>query len=341
MKKTSLKDIAQQTGVSFTTVSIVLNGNGKERKISKRVIEEVTKVAEELNYRPNQYAKGLRTGRTNTLGLIVDDISNYFFGHLAKYVEEEAAKFGYTVMFCSSENNEGRARNVLGTLMDKHMDGYIIAPTIGMTNEIRHHLVEQNRPLVLIDRYIQDLSCSYVTIDNYKGAFDAVDYLIKQGYKNIALVTNDTEQIQLLERLEGYMAALRKNKVTYNPALVKKIPFKHNPAKVVKELEQFFVAQDAVDAVLFTSNNLGIPGLQSLNSLSIIVAARIGVICFDDHDLFRLGSPGITVVSQPIKTICKNAVQLLLNQIDGKQVQEEHVVLPPNMIIRDSTPLRL
>ena len=106
MKKISIKDIAKKAGVSITTVSIVLNGNGPDRKISQEMIKKIMDQAEQLNYRPNQFAKSLRTGKTFTLGLIVDDISNFFFGHLAKTVEEEANNLGYTVMFCSSSNDE-------------------------------------------------------------------------------------------------------------------------------------------------------------------------------------------------------------------------------------------
>ncbi|MBU7576466.1 MAG: LacI family DNA-binding transcriptional regulator, partial [Flavihumibacter sp.] len=109
-KKVSIKDIAAAAGVSATTVSIVLNGRAREMKISESMALKVEKLAEKMQYRPNHFAKGLRTGKTNTIGLIVDDISNYFFGHLAKVVEEEADKKGYTVMFCSSENNEGKSR---------------------------------------------------------------------------------------------------------------------------------------------------------------------------------------------------------------------------------------
>lgn len=340
MKKISIRDVAKEAGVSLTTVSIVLNGQGKERKISDRMIEQITKVAGELNYRPNQFAKSLRTGKTFTLGLIVDDIANYFFGHLAKFVEEEAGKVGYTVMFCNSENNEGKARNVLGTLLEKGMDGYIIAPTPGMVEDLQK-LAREKKPVVLIDRYLHNVPSHYVTIDNYKGAFDGVDYLIKQGYKKIALVTNETQQVQIADRCEGYKAALRKHGVPYNPDLVKRLPFSYTEQKTVKEIERFLKAQEGIDAILFTSNNLGIPGLQSLRNLQWKVAARVGVICFDDHDLFRLGDPGITVVSQPIKTIGKKAITLLLHQIEGAASPEEHLVLTPNLIIRDSTPLRL
>jgi LacI family transcriptional regulator len=339
MKKTSIKDIAKKAGVSITTVSIVMNGNGAERKISTVMIKKIKDVAAELNYRPNQYAKSLRTGKTFTFGLIVDDISNFFFSHLAKAVEEEANKFGYTVMFCSSENDEGRSRNVLESLLDKQMDGYIIAPTSGMLPEIQQ-LVAENKPVVLIDRFFQHVAASYVTLDNFKGTFDSVTHLVKQGYSKIAIITNDTEQIQLQERFEGYKTGLRKHKLPFLPEMVKKIPFKYTAQKIIKEVESFVKTNPDIDAVLFTSNNLGIPGLESIRNLNKKVAEDIGVICFDDNDHFRLASPAITVISQPIRAIGKNAVKLLLDQIDNKELKQVKSVLLPNLVIRDSTPVK-
>jgi LacI family transcriptional regulator len=337
MKKISIKDIAKNAGVSITTVSIVLNGNGPDRKISQEMIKKIMDEAEHLNYRPNQFAKSLRTGKTFTLGLIVDDISNFFFGHLAKTVEEEANKLGYTVMFCSSNNDEGKSRSVLGSLLNKQMDGYIIAPTASMLVEIQQ-LVEEEIPFVLIDRFFPNFAASYITLDNYKGSFDSVTHLVKKGYRKIAIVTSDTEQIQMQERLEGYKAGLRKHKLPFLPSLVKKIPFKYNGAKIISEIEKFLEANPETDAVLFTSNNLGISGLESLRNVHKSVADDIAVICFDDNDLFRLASPAITVVSQPIRIIGKNAVKILVDHIEKRDSTETNLVLLPNLIVRDSTP---
>ncbi|HRN71917.1 MAG TPA: LacI family DNA-binding transcriptional regulator [Ginsengibacter sp.] len=337
MKKVSIKDIARKTGVSITTVSIVLNGNGPDRKISGEMIEKIQKVAKELNYSPNQFAKGLRTGKTNTLGLIVDDISNFFFGNISKTVEEEANKYGYTVMFCSSQNDEGKSRDVLSALIGKQMDGYIIAPTDSMLPEIRE-LEKGGTPYVLIDRFFPDLNASSVTLDNYKGAYDSVAHLVKQGYSKIAIITSDTEQIQHQERLEGYKASLRKYKIPFYPDCVKKIPFKYSSQKVLKEIEDFIRDKDDIDSVLFTSNNLGIIGLEALRRLKKRVGVDLGVICFDDNNLFRLSSPAITVISQPIKGIGKNAVKILLEQIQKKKKEPQKVVLTPSLVIRESTP---
>ncbi len=339
MKKVSIKDIARKAGVSHTTVSIVMNGKGEERKISKKMIDQVTKVADELNYRPNRFAISLRTGKTYTLGLIVDDISNFFFGHLAKSVEEEANRYGYTVMFCNSKNDEGTARNVLDSLLEKQMDGYIIAPTANMLPEIKR-LMNEKMPVVLIDRFFQSLAASYVTLNNFKGAFDSVTHLVKQGYSRIALITNDTDQIQIRDRVEGYTTGLQKNGLPVLPELALKVPFSYSDQKIIGTIENFVKANKSIDSILFTSNNLGIPGLESLRNLGKKVATDIAVICFDDNDLFRLASPAITVVSQPIRMIGKNAVKILLEQMENRDMKEVHSVLPPNLIVRDSTPVR-
>jgi LacI family transcriptional regulator len=335
-KKVSIKDIAAAAGVSATTVSIVLNGRAREMKISENMASKIEKLAEKMQYRPNHFAKGLRTGKTNTIGLIVDDISNYFFGHLAKVVEEEADKKGYTVMFCSSENNEGKSRNILNMLVDKHMDGYIIAPTTFMLPEVEK-LIDEKRPTVLIDRYFPDLNSNFVTVDNFNGSLDAVNHLASKGIRKIALVTNDTDQIQMQQRIDGYLEGLKKNGLAFDKSLVKKIPFGWPEEKQVKELAQFFNRQRAgFDAVFFTSNNLGVAGLEAFSNLGINVPEQVSVICFDDNDLFRLGKPGITVVSQPIKQMAKKAVEVLVRQIEQSGTEPSNIVLATQMVERDS-----
>lgn len=336
IRKISIKDIAAEAGVSFTTVSIVLNGRAKEMKISDGLAQKIILLADKMNYRPNQFAKGLRTGKTNTIGLIIDDISNYFFGHLAKTVEEEADKMGYTVMFCSTKNNEGKSRNILNMLIDKHMDGYIIAPTSAMLPELKN-LIRENKPAVLIDRYYRQLDTSYVTVDNIKGSLDAVNFLAARGHRSIAMVTNQTDQLQIQQRIEGYEQGLAINGLALDKSLIKKIPFGFSDAKVIRELTQFIgMKGKALDAVFFTSNNLGVAGLEVLSKLGKRIPEDVSVICFDDNDLFRLGRPGITVVSQPIKAIAKKSVEILIRRINQKQNETEHMVLHTSMLERES-----
>jgi len=335
-KKVSLKDIAAKAGVSLTTVSIVLNGRAKDMKISEAMTRKIIALGKKMNYRPNHFAKGLRTGKTNTIGLIVDDIANYFFGHLANTVEEEADKLGYTVMFCSSENNEGKSRHILNMLVDKQMDGYIIAPTKAMLPELQK-LIKEKKPAVLIDRYYELLDSSYVTIDNINGSLEAVNYLAKKGHRRIALVTNLTDQLQMTQRLEGYQQGLKKSKIQLDQEIIKKIPFGLSDENVVKEIKEFIkLNENNIDSIFFTSNNLGVAGLEALRSIGKKIPDDISVICFDDNDLFRLGMPGISVVSQPIKDIAKKAVEILIQQINQRSTTIEHIVLKTALIERES-----
>ena len=239
-------------------------------------------------------------------------------------------------MFCSSENNEGKSRHILNMLVDKHMDGYIIAPTKAMLPELEK-LVKEKKPAVLIDRYYQQLDSSYVTIDNVNGSLEAVNYLAKKGYRRIALVTNFTDQLQMIQRMEGYQQGLNQNHLQLDQQIIKKIPFGLTDEKVVKEIKDFVELNDnKMDAIFFTSNNLGVAGLEALRSIEKRIPDDISVICFDDNDLFRLGMPGISVVSQPIKDIAKKAVEILIQQINQRSTTVEHIVLKTVMIERES-----
>jgi LacI family transcriptional regulator len=336
MKSVSIKDIANEVGVSTTTVSFVLNGKAKEKRISEDLKNEILKIASKLNYRPNQVARGLRTGQTHTLGLIVEDISNPFFANLAKVVEEEADKFGYTVMFCCTENNESKASNLINMLNHRQMDGFIITPTPGMEEDIMR-LTQQKKPLVLIDRYFPDLDSSYVTVDNYKGAYEAVRYLVGKGYKRIGLVTIESSQVQMQKRLEGYYGALTDSGVQPSEELVLRLPYDLDKTTAVS-LISGYVSRYKPDSLFFTTNYLGVFGLESLRVSGIRIPGEMGMICFDDNDLFRLGSPSVTVVAQPIDLIGREAVTSLLHQLKNKGSDEPlpKLILEPHLIIRET-----
>jgi LacI family transcriptional regulator len=336
MKPVSIKDIANEVGVSTTTVSFVLNGKAKEKRISEDLKNEILKIASKLNYRPNQIARGLRTGQTHTLGLIVEDISNPFFANLAKVVEEEADKFGYTVMFCCTENSETKASNLINMLNHRQMDGFIITPTPGMEEDIMR-LREQKKPLVLIDRYFPDLDSSYVTVDNYKGAYEATRYLVGKGYKRVGLVTIESGQVQMQKRLEGYYGALKDNGVPPSEDLVLRLPYDLDKSTAVS-LISGYISRYKPDSLFFTTNYLGVFGLESLRVSGIRIPGEMGMICFDDNDLFRLGSPSVTVVAQPIELIGREAVTSLLHQLKNKGTDEplSKLILEPHLIVRET-----
>jgi LacI family transcriptional regulator len=177
-KKASLKDIAQKVGVSIALVSYVLN-NKKEGRINKDVALKIKDTAKQLNYKTNQIAKSLKTNKTYTIGLVVSDISNPFSSSLARIIEDEANKNNYTVIFGSSDEDANKSLKLIDTFLNKQVDGLIIAAAENTASQIQY-LQEEGIPFVLIDRYFPELKTSFIALDNYQAAHEAVEHLIEK-----------------------------------------------------------------------------------------------------------------------------------------------------------------
>lgn len=336
MKGISIKDIARQAGVSPTTVSFVLNGKAREKRISEQVSKKILKIASKLKYKPNQLARGLRTGKTKTIGLIVEDIANNFFASVAKVVEEEADKFGYKVLYGSTEDNAEKAKGLLEVLKYRQVDGYIITPTKSLEKEIAL-LGIARKPVVLMDRYYPNINSHYVVVDNYGGAFTATKHLLAQGYKNIAIITTTSDQIQMRERLDGFVAALKEEEVPYNKNMVKRLPFEMDRIGLTREITKYLQTTPELDAVFFATNYLGICGIESIRSVGLTIGTDLGIVSFDDHDLFRLLSPSITCVAQPIEEIGRQIVHVLMKELNQPSAEPQQLVLSPTLEIRQSS----
>lgn len=335
MKGVSIKDIARQAGVSPTTVSFVLNGKAKEKRISDLVSKKILKLAAKLKYKPNQLARGLRTGKTKTIGLIVEDIANHFFANVAKIVEEEADKYGYKVLYGSTEDDLNKAKGLLEVLEYRQVDGYIITPTPNLDKEIEA-LKNARKPMVLMDRYLPQIPTNYVMVNNFQGAYDAAEFFLELGYERIAVVTTASEQIQMKERLNGFTAALKAHGTGLPRKMLKKIPFAASKEESVLQIKDFIKSMPNLDAIFFTTNYLGIYGIESIKELGMKIGEDIALISFDDHDLFRLHTPGITCVSQPIHDIARNVIQVLMNELNHNSNQINQVVLPATLVLRES-----
>jgi LacI family transcriptional regulator len=337
MKKISLKDIASKLGVAPSTVSFVLNGKAKEMRISKGLAKKILEVADKFGYHPNRIAVSLRTGTSKILGLMVEDISNNFFAMLARTIEIEAEKFGYNVVFCSTENDSKKGQQLLRILSEQQVDGFLIAPTAGMRDDIRL-LHDHNHAIVLMDRNFPGLPVTSVMADNYQGVKLAMEHLLTEGYRKIAFVTVDLDFINMKRRELAYVSMLKKNTKKNNPDLILKLPANSVQNNTVRLIESFLRINQP-DAVLFATNYLGIAGLESIRNLKITIPSELAVICFDDHDVFRLHSPAITTIAQPVKEIAVNAVKLLIEKIAGvkKTSSAKSVQLATILVERHST----
>lgn len=335
MKKITMKDIASKAEVSVSTVSFVLNNIGEKMGISAAVINKVLLVAQELNYKPNMIASSLRTGETRSIGLIIEDISNQFFSDLAKVVEDEARNLNYRVFYCSTGGDDQRADELVSSLLQANVDGFIIAPTEKLEKTI-DNLLKMQVPVVLIDRYFPDQLVSSVVMDNYEGAYFATKKMMDSGCRNIAVVNVNSGMIQMRLRESGYQDALKENGI-YDESLVVQINFKDSEEDKIKAITELLNKQPQVDGVLFLSNYLGLCGLQAFRQLGINIPNDISVISFDDHDSFRLHTPSISVISQPIVAMAKKAIDMLVCQMTtGKHSEIEKVILKGDFVERES-----
>ncbi|SEN35759.1 transcriptional regulator, LacI family [bacterium A37T11] len=330
-KKILISDIAKALNVSITTVSFILNGKAKEKRISDGLTKKVLEYINEVGYKPNELAKSLRTGKTKIIGLMVEDISNPFFANIARYIEEKAYKRGYRIIYCSTENDTAKTSELIRMFRDRHVDGYIITPSEGIDKDIENLLTDQ-LPLVLFDRNLPHLQTNYVVSDNFRGAYEATLHLAEQGFKKIGFVTLNSDQSQMGDRLSGYLKAIEVFQLT---PYIKKITTSIEEQNKIDSLTEFFIIEKP-DAVFFATNYLAISGLRALKDAETPLPA---LVSFDDHVLFRLYNPTITVVSQPIEQIASELINILLKQLDnpkGKAILQQ-IILPSMLIVRESS----
>jgi LacI family transcriptional regulator len=336
MKRVSIKDIARQVGVVPSTVSFVLNGKAKEMRISDELAEKIRAVVKETGYQPNYTAVSLRTGKTKILGLIVEDISNVFFATLAKTIEDEAYALGYKIVYCSTENDDEKGTELIKMLSNQQVDGFLITPCQGMAGEVRK-LLDHKKPVVLMDRYFSDVEVPYVLVDNGAGVKQGMAHLKEKGYQKIAFITVDLEQVQMQERETAYREYIQDESLANQ--LILKIPYTIKPEAAIEQISAFISSIPDLDAVFFATNYLGVYGLESIKNLKLSIPDELAVICFDDHDIFRLYTPGITIIRQPINQIALTAIQLLMKQFEKQQPTEEvwHILKKPELVVRAST----
>lgn len=333
--KLSIQDIAFRLKISPTTVSFIINGKAKEKRISDQLVAKVESYIEEVGYTPNSLARSLRTGKSKIIGLMVESIDNPFFASIARLIETKAYNNGYRIIYSSTDNDTKRTRELIKMFRERHVDGYIISPPEGIEEDISS-LVNLGVPVVFFDRYLPGLEVDTVTIDNYTSTYNAVSDLIRNGRKHIAFITLDSLQTQMQDRLSGYEKAIEENELSLH---IKEINFYQDPGNIARHITAFLRKEKQLDAVLFSTNYLCVNGLKTMRKIGINIPGDISVIAFDDHEIFELYTPSITAIAQPVENIADTVINLLLNKLDAGALprKEQKVVLPGRMIVRDSS----
>ncbi|MFD1771457.1 LacI family DNA-binding transcriptional regulator [Sphingobacterium suaedae] len=324
----SISEIAKHLKVSKSTVSLVINGKAEQGRISKASAKRILDYIDEIGYKPNALAKSLATGKSRTIGLIVENIGDSFFGPIALYIEEYLRKYEYQVLYSSTLGKNDIASEVVQTMMDKHVDGIILAPTDKQEFDVQR-IIKQNIPLVVFDRKIPEIDTNYVGTDNYQASRNAVEYLIDQGYKHIGLITIPSGQPQMLDRFQGYSDAIEQKKLKPYVLRTSFIEKDDRPAVVIGKWLQ---DNPQVDALYFSTNYVCVAGLKAIKNLKN--KRSVGIMAFDDHEIFELVEPQVSCVRQPLEKIAEQVVGMLVRQLKDKGAPLEEKIIPAELIVR-------
>ena len=333
----SLKDIASALSLSKTTVSWVLSGRAEEKGISPATRERVLRYAADLDYQPNLLARSLNTGTTGTIGLILPSISDSFYSQVAREVEMEAERHGYSLMICSSESEIERENRMIRVFRAKRVDGIILAPTKISKVEIER-LVEEGYPLVTFDRYFPELSVPYVIVDNERSSYDLVRRLIGKGCRRIAVVTTNPHLRTMDMRREGYARALAEAGLAAGTDLCAEVPFAGYEEHIDSALDRIFERVPDVDGFFFTTHILALEAFRYFYERGIDINTGYGLACIHEMPAMRVLAPRMSVARMPIAEIGRQAVRILLRRIrcgNGAGGDELSQVLPCELCFRD------
>ncbi|GAB3021638.1 LacI family DNA-binding transcriptional regulator [Spirosoma pulveris] len=334
--KVSIKDIAQKAGVSTALVSYVLNGKEKESRVGQEIAAKVRQIAAELNYQPSHLAKSLRSGKTHTIGLIIADISNPFFANIARVVEDEAKRNGYTVIIGSSDENADKSRDLLDVLINRQVDGFIIVSSEDSEDQIRF-LNDNNIPVVLLDRYFPEIPTDFVSTDHYQASYDAGTHLVRNQYKHIGMIAYDSQLFHMQERIRGYQDALNDNHVQAHEHWLKRIKISAIDTGVKAAIDTMLATNQPVDALLFATYSLAVSGLKYINELGISVPDDLAIVSFGQAEVFELYYCPITYLKQPIVLLGQTAVDLLMKKITHKPTEPAQILMKAELIERASS----
>lgn len=325
MKKVSLKDIAGHLNISTALVSYVLNGQAVEKKVNEKTAEKILQTAKLFNYRPDQIAKSLKTQKTHTIGLIVADINYQFSSGITSAIEEETKKYKYTVIYGSSNENKERFAELINVFINRRVDGLIIIPVADCEDQIEL-LRRYEIPFVLVDRVFPSIKTSNITLDNYKTAWKAAQYLIDLGHRRIGLVTYRTSLFHLHERERGFKDCLKKNKIRFRPEWLYEIENAPNHLReenVQSAIDKILTAKPAYDAVFFGTNTLTGIALKYLIDLDVKVPDQLSIMSFDESDSFKLFYCPITHSRQPLREMGKTAVVTLMELMNNPKLKKQ------------------
>lgn len=327
---TTMGDVARLAGVSPSTVSHVLNGT---RNVNTATRLRVEAAIEEIGYRRNGVARSLAAGRTHTVGLSISALTNPYFGSLVHAVERALSDAGYVLIVGDSHDDVVSEQRVTGSLLDRQVDGMIVAPAAGSERVTLPEITRTGTPLVLIDRGV-DAGCDQVGPENFDSAKSLTEHLLDLGHRRIAVVRGLAGISSTIERFDGYCAALAERGITVDPALV--LDGDSNTEVAEREVHSLMSRKDRPRALVSLNNAMTIGTLKALRGLGLSIPSDVAFVCYDDFEWSDLFEPRLTAAAQDVETIGATAVELLLGRMRGNNDAPQQIRVPTTFHHRNS-----
>lgn len=334
-EKTTIYDIAKKLNITAATVSRALNNNPRISASTRKLVMET---AMEMNYKQNRLALALKRGKSNNVGVIVPHIDRTFFSSIIRGIEEELYPHGYHVIICQTYEIENKEIETINTLLNAQVDGILMSiskATIGI--EHFNRVLDKNIPLIFFDRKKNIEGVSTVTIDDFKGGYEATKHLIEQGCKRIAHLSGDRSLEIYNDRFEGYKQALKENNIPFDERYV--LQTKSDVEAGKKAINKLLKLKERPDAVFSSSDYIALGVIQQLKAKGIKVPEEFCVVGFSNEPFTKFMELSITSVDQSPMEMGKMAARVFLEQVnDAQNVKiEKKVVLVPELHIRKSS----
>jgi DNA-binding LacI/PurR family transcriptional regulator len=331
--KVNIGDVAKQAKVSKTTVSRILNGNYAHTTevTRKRVLQAI----KDLDYRPNALAKGLKSMRTNVIGIMLSNLKNPFWSTVLEGVEDTCHDLGYNLMICNSNENPEMEEEYIKEFQMRQVDGMIMNPTC-RNPQIYEKLAVEKYPLVVVNRRMPNLNTYNVLVDNVKGAHIAVNHLLKNGRKKVAVCVYKNPYVSTWkERIEGYQKAILSNGFTLEDCIILEIEQRGDTQK--ESIMRLISKYPGIDAVFSTNNMITLELVGAIKEMGLKIPEDIAVVSYDETIWAKHLDPPITTINQPGYRMGQMAAQHLIEMITADVKPEpKTVMLEPELIVRKS-----
>lgn len=333
-KQITLKDIAKALNLSPSTVSRSLKDHPGISADTKEIVQEY---ARKYKYKPNALALSLRTKKSNTIGVIIPEIVHYFFSSVLSGIEEEAEKSNYKVLFCQSNEDYEREIICTETLLSASVCGVLVSVSKS-TTQFQHfqEIIDNNIPMVFFDRICTGINTDKVVVDDYTGAFNAVEYLINTNCKRIVLLGGNPILALSNNRRMGYEDALRKHKIPVD----KNLMFVCDTIALAQEIiPEILQQENRPDAFFAINDEVAAACINIVNSFGLKIPDDISICGFTNNYISQFTSPNLTSVDQRGFEIGSTAARLLINRLKGIENKEGIVsrVIKTKLVVRDST----